>query len=655
MFNSSAVLAAFLGMTLSLPTGKVAGRLQVPPQEATPGIVQVRFESAPQTKPVIPPTTMICPVRDKLWECALPSGSLDLRVQADGFVPRYFWGIAVTPDRRADLGALDLKRGASLIGWVELGGSGTPTIEVTPFLLGGNTAWAESGRVRQRAFTGQANERGFFQVTGLPAGEYVATARLDGLAPAQSEPLTLYAGAETRLPRPLLLEPPPFLDVHLSPATDPQGEAWRLELLEGGASWPPQRLRPAGGGAADPTGAWRREGLITGHYMLLIRDAAGSEWYRDWIEAETGMPPLDLALDVVEVAGKIQRGDEPFETTFWLERERDAGQRIRFASDSKGRFSGFLPAEGEWGVDLRLSRDGVQALEPVQVKRLPGKKLARVEIRIPNTRLSIQVRDENGAPAAEAEVTILSSPEKKRREAQGRTDRRGELALEGIVPGVVQLHARKDRSSSDWAVLTVTEDAETTPVELVLREKLRLTGQVVSPESPVAGALVTAFPHSSEGSRAWVGRAVSGADGAFELELDRSFPGGSLAIFAPGFAVRLMPMPTGWREGERLTIPVRQESGEVLVDLDGLGEDSLNRSRLRHSGGQLPLAPFLREGMAQRVEPRKVRVPRLEPGEYSLCPEAASPAGACAHGFLSSNGRLELRVPAASNPQGDSR
>lgn len=636
-----------------IPAAKVGGRVQVPAQERAPASLEARFRSSPKARPEVPAVVAICPVREGHWECEVPATTLDLRLQAEGFIPRYLWDVAVVPGQTADLGSFELVRGGSLIGWAELGDppaqrDAKPEIELAPSLMGGNAAWAASDRMRQRALTAHVNERGFFQLTGIAPGEYVVTARLEGFSPASAPPVTLSAAMETELREPLLLRRPTALEIRLHPETDPYGQPWHLDLASGGTSSPPRRLESAGRGVADATGVWRKEGLADGKYLLFVNDFTGSRWRADWIEVEPGMPPRDLDLNLVRVEGHVLFGNEPMETTVWLEQKK-AGSRIRFDSDEKGRFDGYLPAEGEWAVDLELPRQGAQALDPVEVKRPASSGAARVEIRIPDTHLAVLVTDEAGAPMPDAEVVILSDPERLRREAQVRTDGKGEVVLRGIVPGVVHLYAKKDEASSDWTVRTVAEDRDEGTVSLVLREKIRLAGQVVAAAGPVAGARVIVFSDIIPGARGWVERALSEADGQFQLRLDRSFSGGTLVLVAPGFAGRLVRLNPPASKDERLELTVDPTSGEALV---GLGPAGTLQAVLRHTGGQVPLWAFLQEGVARPAESDRFLLERLEPGDYALCPDRWSPPGACSTGTLPANGRLELTLP-ESRPVAD--
>lgn len=642
-------LAAGSDQPSAVPSATLEGRL-VSKEPVQVQAVQARYQSVSGTKPKIEAAQVDCPVEKSRWRCEVPAGTLDLRIQAEGFIPLYLWGVEARPDKTVDLGRHELRKGASLIGWVKIDGAQDPKsprmpqIEARPNRLGRGPGPSSSAeRMAQRAFTAQPNPRGFFQLTGLAAGEYVVTASLEGFTPARSEPVLLSAAAESQLRDTLTLEPPLTVEVQLDPPLDPYGQPWSLRLMDAGTEIPPRGLTAAAQGSADLQGFWKKAGLRPARYLVVVQDLTGSKWIQDFYEITAAQPRLDLHLDLVEVEGKISRGQEPVAATLWFARSK-GGKRIRFDSDEKGVFLGYLPAEGEWAVDLELASEQVQALEPVQVERLPDRDVARVEIRIPNTLLRIKVTDERSRPVPAAQVILLSDPERGRREAHVAADENGEVTLRGLSPGTLQVYADDERNaSSDWVVVQVQEDRDTPEVSLVLRERIELTGHVHSPEGPVAGALVIFQPIVQGGGNAWVGRTITEADGSFRVRLDHSFPGGGVAVLAPGFAARLMPLPPDWRTSRSLTIPVSQAGGTIVVDPVALEGWMQNGSRLKRQGGDLPLIDFLRDGWAE-FDPAADRLvlPRMEPGEYLLCPGWSAPPAACSAGYLSAGGELRL-------------
>ena len=230
-------------------------------------------------------------------------------------------------------------------------------------------------------------------------------------------------------------------------------------------------------------------------------------------------------------------------------------------------------------------------------------------------------------------------------------DGEGEVVFRGLSPGVLHLYAHSAGSASDWVVHRLSEGDERETVELVLREKVRLSGKVVASQGPVPGALITLFP-AADGSRAWQGRGVSEADGRFQVLVDRSATFASMAVFAPGFAARILPAPSNWSSEREITIPVSQESGDLLIHTRSLGDWAAGRSHLIHGGAALPLLSFIRDGRAVPREGGWHALPAMEPGSYTVCPEWQSPPGDCATGHLTAGGELSLSTREQSGADG---
>jgi len=633
-----------------LPTGTITGQVAVQPGEAKPSSLAVRFQSAPgQPKPGVPSTQVLCPIQEGRWRCEVPAGSLDLRLQAEGYVPHYLWGVGLRPGARSDLGRFALARGASLIGWIEVEGTTAearghvPTLEVSPHLLARTSSPAVAERLGAKALSAKVNARGFFQLTGVPAGEYVATARLPGFAPARTTPFTVRSGQETELRDRITLHLPVAFEVHLNPPLDTFGQPWQIELSEPLSA---HLLQTVGQGPVETSGTWKKEGLAPGSYKLQVTDLAGSLWKLDSIEVAPGMAPIEVDLGFVAISGRITRGKEPLETTLWFGRQEGL-QRIRFDSDARGDFAGNLPFEGEWTVTLEREDQGTQTLEPVVVKRLSTSPVAKVEIHVADTRLGVQVVDRAGKPVPKAEVAILSSPEKKRREAQVSTDEKGEAVLRGVAPGLLYLYALAGNATSEATPYRLREEAEDPPARLIVREKLQLSGRVLAPEGPVGGALVQFVPPPAANPGMWPSRAFSGADGSFQLSVDPSYAGGSLAVFAPGFAARLLPAPPDWKPDQGITIPVSQEGGDLVVHLGEQGESAARGLRLAHNGANLLLVYLFLDGLSSPAEDGGFTLPRMEPGGYVLCTDGT---GDCVSGTLSPNGALKLGPRESRDP-----
>src|SRR4051794_13932761 len=163
VFFPSAAGAQAGGVADLQPAGIVKGRFEEPPGDALP--VDIALELVPS--PVSPKVasskaSVACEVRKETWKCTVPAGTLDLRLKAGGYAPHYVWGRRVKSLQPVDLGALRLRRAASVGGWVETDDGAAPPkpskVELAPFDAGEPDVIAEC-RLRSTASKTGVNER----------------------------------------------------------------------------------------------------------------------------------------------------------------------------------------------------------------------------------------------------------------------------------------------------------------------------------------------------------------------------------------------------------------------------------------------------------------------------------------------------------------
>jgi len=163
-----------------LATGRVAGTVRVLQNTSEPASMGVRFETSPEdsaaTGDALPRHEVSCALVDRRFDCEVPAGTLDLRLRAQGFVSQYRWSIEIKPGRSTALGTVDLRPGASVVGWVE---PPTPKVdfseaEVRLSSMETSLALSQAALERRDAFqfTGKPNSRGFFSFEGLAPGSY---------------------------------------------------------------------------------------------------------------------------------------------------------------------------------------------------------------------------------------------------------------------------------------------------------------------------------------------------------------------------------------------------------------------------------------------------------------------------------------------------
>ena len=102
-------------------TGLLRMKSPGPPGQSAPREIAVRVRPTRQLQGLEdhPWEVMVsAPVRDGECACEIPAGRVDVRLQGAAVIPVYRWGLLVKPGESEDLGAIELRRGAAITGWV---------------------------------------------------------------------------------------------------------------------------------------------------------------------------------------------------------------------------------------------------------------------------------------------------------------------------------------------------------------------------------------------------------------------------------------------------------------------------------------------------------------------------------------------------------
>ncbi len=653
------------------PSGAVEGELRAAPGLALPATLTARFQPAPGASVEPPNAAVPCRVAAKRFRCELPAGDLDLRLRARGFVTQYRWDVKIPVHRAFDVGSIELKPGASIVGWVQVPGREKPEesrVEMGPQVAGAASSLAEEER-RGWLREVRVNSRGFFELDGVTPGSYRLTVRHPRLAPATVGPVGVLNGAETEV-EPIQLHPPANLEVRLDPAVDPYGSRWTARLLHEGGT--PGSSDQAAQSAASAEGVWRATGLTPGRYTLQVEGSHNARWAYQAIEVTDGMGPIDLDLPFVRVEGEIRLGKEPLPALIWFGGQYGA-RRIAARSDGKGRFSAVLPQQEEgWYVEVYNEPRHIAArFFEVAVRKSAGQPAARVRFDVPDTLVKGRVVDENDRPVAGADVMAYGGAGaldrgKARSSPGAKGGEPGSFEIRGLRPGTWQLVADVDDGdlgmSSDALRVEVAADRPQEDVRLVVRHRVELAGKVVGPSGqPVAGAEVVAYPELASGTFVgWPPRATTDSAGSFSLRLPAGTMAAEVTLLAPGFAVRQSRVDP--RSREPLVLGVDQVAGTLVVvypDRPGKGDLSPVVRRLLttvfhdfREPSDLANWAYL-HGISQ-TDPGRFVIPLLEPGRYTACRQADDPppgaevaaalAGSCVSGELSAYGELTLEL-----------
>lgn len=594
------------------------------------------------------------------WNCPIPAGTADFKIELRGFVPHYFWARSIEPGQVEDLGTITFEKGSSMVGWVvhpEASDNVTETtIELTPILGDGMRHPAfdmEDARAGIRSHRTHPNERGFFRFVGLEAGTYSLEASAEGLAEYETSPVPIVEGRETSLAEPVILSPPGSLTVFIEPALSPSGEPWTLRLTEADTSVHDSTIEEW----ADLSGTWIAEGLDPGTYELMLLGGEGRKkerWLREEVEL-AGDTMHSLELPIVEVEGSIVRGSAEVDGVVWFGR-RFGETSIRMESTEDEGFHGFLPRAGEWEVDVELSKGAIQQLDPVRVERRSDGEPTEVEIEIPFTNIFGSVVGREERPIARANVLAMKT-EGERLIGQTTTDENGEFEMKGLQPGRLWLAAVAREGMSEPILVDLREGLRTEPTELRLEPPVARKIRVVSDTGPVAGASVWYRP-VGQGPRI-DGHARSNPEGYTILDVHDSATAvdllvlpGSLAMRAERLALsgdpEIVPELAVSRYGSTLGLDVGTRSaGEVVLFNDGV--------QLMSN----PLFRWLQLTTGQDIDLRqlgKIVLPQSDWGFYALCPremmslelrqtlEARGLPQECSGGYLAPGGFLPLSL-----------
>ena len=633
------------------PAGSLAGSLDLPPGQTAPAEVMVRLRPAPAPPGGfrLPEATVSCPVEKGVWRCRLPAGDLDLRLKAGPYMPVYLWGVAVQASGETSAGALRLRPGAAVVGWVETpeGAPAAGRVELSPQATGDPVDHISMSRLEALLLESRTNDRGFFQMEAVPPGRYTLKVSSPGFAVAEVGPMEVRSGLETEVLDRIVLQRPVRFEALLDPPLDPYGQRWKVVMQ----ARPPRSTRLEG--RASEEGIWVQPEVAPGPYTLDVLGDLGSRWWTEEVEIDAAPAPRLIQVPVLEIHGRLRRGDDPLSATLWFGGLSGA-RRIRFDADEDGVFKGFLPEEGLWKVEL-VEADGALrvGLEPVEVRKRPGARRAEVEIAVPDTTLAGEVVGEDGKAVPQAFVQVDSTgPRDKQKGSRFETDAEGKFRIRGLAPGPASVEAEDGERTSGWTSIVIADGGESPWLRLVVRSKREVRGRVFSPAGAVPGARIQGFPDLGSAGVATGVEATSDPSGQFSFGLPAGARAVHLQVLAHGFAFRMLKASVDSEQA--LQIPLESQAGTLIVE-----RAEMKAAPLLFHGGSFVPVDLLRSWVQLQRAPWTDRgplvIPGMEAGEYALCTGreavgaalagAEPPASACSRGFLSPYGELLLRTP----------
>lgn len=598
---------------------------------------------------------------DGAFSCRLPVGIHDVRLRARGFISHYRWSASVDAAQPLRAGPIDLRPGASVVGFVvtpernESLRDARVRLERAGF-HGGAPAPPGSGSLASMALETTPRENGFFAFDGVPPGEYLLVASKPRYAEASVRARVL-ADLELRLKNPLVLQPPAEVQVYVDPPVAPDGSPWTVRVvpIRGG-----RRQQPVSA-LAELNGAATLTDVAGGEHHLEVADAQGATWY-----AETGWTlvpgegPKFVTISVVDVVGRVSFGDEPLRNAR-LTFGADGLVRVPLVTDEEGEFAGSLPRPGPWKVHVGAAVPKVnRTLSQVEVPKPKGGK-SRVDLHLGDRGVSgTVVRADTDEPVANATVAVLPQ-DMVEHTASVLTAADGSFELEGLDGARYWLTARAQGVGRSAAESVDLRQASKEGHLLRLIPSRKHVLEVVSSAGPVPAARVLVKAGEMAGGDV-IRPLVTGADGTAGMEIDPAWSRVSLDILALGYAYWFGALDTGARTYHRVAL--EPGGGTLVLDLAGVDAEAGEATILLHDGGFTWPGMLTQwssmNGMAPQGPSSTLTVPRMGTGTYALCrisaAEAAAPAafatagGArsrCASGVLVPAGTLALSVPPA--------
>jgi|GEM_PF-5134265 len=419
-----------------------------------------------------------------------PARRQDLRITTEGWVPLYRWDVEATPDSSVKLGPLELVRGGSVCGFAEHARSGEILANLEVRLQPAVDPQAvlppeEEERMLRLERQSSTNDRGFFQIAGVPAGGYRMTL-LDltgSLAPLSIQSVEVTAGTETCFPE-LSLSPFLTLTVQVDPPSDPTGLPWRVQALP----LPPEAGESVHRVATLPDGTARVSGLRPKPHLIEVLSSDGQRFasLREELVDDLVLP---IELDLVEIDGRVTVGDEGLAAR--IEIETGQMDKVRLESNEDGFFSGWARSPAHQLVLVEVTAEEPPLSRRVEIREPQIRDDVLVlRIRLGDRALQGRVEDPEGAPVSSAEV-VVRNPDG--RSQSRKTDADGRFEIQGLEEGSHQISAHHpDIGRSAWTSLEPPPQGSVDEVILTLEPETELAVEVRDASgSPVQGARVT--------------------------------------------------------------------------------------------------------------------------------------------------------------------
>lgn len=643
------------------PLGKIAGSTKVLEKDQhQPKMLSVTTLAARTTaQREVPKGFLECPIDTQgKWLCPpVPAATFDFVLSAEGFIPQYRWGLKVVAGKTADLGTVELKRGASVAGWVEVEqGPIDPACRarLTP-LMGAGAGAKIADKVRSTTTEVPVRKDGFFQFVGVAPGNYSLEASQPGFAVARISPVQVSPRTETFVRQPVTLKRPLQMELAIAPALDWLGHPWKVLVFRDAYASSGFDADAIFNGASNEQGLVAIRGQAPGRFRVSVADSLNNQLFSQELEI-TG--PEDahhtIDLNLLTIRGTVELGKEPLAATLWFG-GRYGSTAIKMESDRDGKFHGILPRAGWWRIEISATDPKFETRAKTKVEA-DSLARARVDISLPATRVYGKVVDERGMPAPSSTVGLSTDDNSM----ESSSDDTGTFEFRGLSPGMAYAAASRSSaqgdSTSDRLSLLIRDGEDVGPLELRLHKNKKISGTVQSARGPVPGAGIYVLPLLPT---VMFGDSVrADLDGGFTAQVPAATVTADVIVSAPGFALKAFPASVG-EAAQSLTVGEGGGNLELLFPEKPKDAEKDEVSLWIFQDG-LPLPPNVLyqwargQGYTIAAQGKKLVFPALASGEYRVCLAAqallvpwqasgfAAPLAKCVSGELPTGGTLKL-------------
>jgi hypothetical protein len=543
-----------------------------------------------------------CAVREKRFRCTIPAEVSEIRLRARGYIART---VPVAPD----IGNVALLHGQSITGRVAIGRN--IRVDMHDVVVS-----VRPRNVARSIATAKPSANGSFRVDGVAPGEYVIHATAPMKRTSEEMVVTVIAGAESELARPLVVDDPHRVALSIVPRLAPSEVPWTVTVSRAISA---ERIDAVTSTSATKRGEWSAR-LRPGRYQLTV--SAGEDRWSEQVIDVAGDLTLPLTIPMRTLRGRVLHGEEPLEADLQLSTVQNS---VTTTTDADGRFELAVRAiDATW--EARIA-----ATAPPIERKISGLTLppdgGELTIRLPKTTLSGMVVDANGRPRASSMVNVIRSADDVEL-IQLYADDEGRFATHALERGTYSVQADDGLEQSEPVAIAIGED-DVAAVRLVLREGREVRGRVVSAFGPVAGAHISIravnIPEAIVTSR------TTDARGDFSFVLPPAADELDVRVAPPGFSYTIGRVR--WQRGKPLLVGVDQRGGTIIAR----GPEG---AVLRHAGAVEPVETLTQRWHAVVSEDgASTTIESMEPGAYSLCD-----AERCVHGFLAPHGSLTLAL-----------